>query len=262
VAGELAICIFIKYSLDRILINFRLPWDNPSVLHRYLFLGCWRALWFIGLATVYWLIRRMFEEAEQRGRLETSMADLRFANLQQQINPHFLFNTLNFVYNAVLKTSAPAANALGRLSEMIRYGLSSHSLSSLVPLTLEIEQIENLIELNRLRFNNQLHVSYQFEGVTEKPIILPMVLLTFTENLFKHGDLSDPANPATIHISVKEGTMLFTTWDRKKRIRDSRDNGTGIVNSVKRLEHTYGKKYTLEISDNPADFTLSLRIAL
>lgn len=275
--AEIGCALFMKCFFDHIFFHFVIPWGNHPALIKYLFVAGWRDLYFVALSSAFWLVRRLFLYREEvsamekrrlaasaeKVALERDIAEIKLASLQQQINPHFLFNTLNFVYSSVLKLSPAAADALARLSEIIRYGLESQLLSTRSALTLELEQIENLIELNRVRSERPVYIDFLHAGDSSSLSILPLVLLTFTENIFKHGDLADPARSARISASVDSGQMLkFQTWNLKKNPGIYNDSGTGMTNTVKRLEYAYPGKYQLQVNDGADDYELTLTVAL
>lgn len=276
VAAEISCALAIKYGLDRYVVHHPVP-SAPALLRAYVFLGIWRDTWFLILATVYWALRRLFGYREaaaksekerlnamkEKAILEKDTAELRFEFLQQQINPHFLFNTLNFVYSSILETSPGTADALGRLSEMIRYSFQSQGPTAMAPLFDELEQLHNLAELNRLRYDRPLYLELQIAVQDETIPILPLVLLTFAENVFKHGDLTDPGAPAVIFVSVDAARMLiFETGNKKKAGAAHREGGQGIANVIRRLDHVYGTNYTIKMDNRPDEFKLKLTIAL
>ena len=276
--AEIGFAVLLKYQLDRLFLHFSMPWDNHAALIKYIFVSSWRAFYFWVLSGAFWLVRRLFMyrqavdaaekrhlvESAEKATLERDIAEIRFASLQQQINPHFLFNTLNFVYSSVLKLSPVAADALARLSEVMRYGLRSQSLSARMSLEAEMEQIENLIELNRVRLDHPEYINYEFTGNSGALSILPLVLLTFAENLFKHGDLSDPARPAEIRAAVdSQGVLRFQTWNVKKSPgRHDDAPRTGMANTIRRLDHAYAGKYQLEVDSSGQTYKLTLILAL
>lgn len=278
VTAVIGAALFFKYQLDHLFLHFRMPWSDRATLIKYLFLSGWRDLYFVALSSVFWIVKRLFRyqeevsaaekrrlgESAEKARLERDIAEIRFAGLQQQINPHFLFNTLNFVYSSVLKLSPAAADALGRLSEIIRYGFRSQSLSASSTLALEVEQIENLIELNRVRSDRPVYIEFHHVGDNSSLRILPLVLLTFAENIFKHGDLSDPQRPAKIWASVDSGhTLRFQVWNLKRAPANHNDvPATGMINTIKRLEYAYPGKYQLQVDDGADDYELTLIVAL
>jgi len=276
VASEIICALAFKYVFDKYVIHHAMP-SGSSAMRTYLFLGIWRDTWFLILATVFWALHRLFRYREaaaiaetqrlnalkEKAIIEKDAAELQFAFLQQQINPHFLFNTLNFVYSSVLKISPVTADAMGRLSEMIRYSFQSQAPTSVTPLSAELEQIENMIGLNRLRYDYKLYLEFKTGPTAATLTILPLVLLTFAENVFKHGDLTDPERPGTILVHVDSSRILtFETRNKKRRGSPARPGGRGIANVIMRLDHVYGKNYSIRLDDRDDEFALNLTISL
>jgi len=275
VVVEIAVALLVKYCFDWI-ESYRLDYHNPAQLRRYLFLSIWRDVYFLGFSTVYWMVRRLFRyrrrmaEAErsqlmalkEKAEAERNLTELRYAFLQQQASPHFLFNTLNFVYNSVYQVSPAASKMLLRLADLMRYSL--HEDDKPASLEKELEQIRNLIEMNRLRYDGQLYLEYREAGEFTGLSVIPLVLLTFTENVFKHGNLRDPLHPARIEIVVGEEKWLeMRTWNLKKRQPVKRRlKSLGVENARRRLDYAYGERYDLNARETDETFELKLMIRL
>ncbi|MFI5160451.1 MAG: sensor histidine kinase [Sphingobacteriales bacterium] len=263
IVPELVACILLKCLVDRYIESYKLQLNDLRFVSKYLFLSAWRCVYFIGLGTVYWLIRRMLNYRAEIASSEKELAEVRYAFLQQQISPHFLFNTLNFVYNSVYKLSPVASECILQLSDVMRYSLESNDAAE-IDLYLELEQIQNLLSLNRLRYDHELYLIEEIDGDPEGVKIIPLVLLTLVENVFKHGKLTDEANPARISISVNPQRILtFETRNLKKRQRDGQKTpGIGLRNTIKRLDFAYPGRYKLDITDQETYYRLELSMQL
>ncbi|MDB5145968.1 MAG: hypothetical protein JWQ66_4683 [Mucilaginibacter sp.] len=278
VLAEIGCCLGLKYLLEYYGAGFRLSLKEPLQVSRYLFFGTWRILYFLAFSSAYWMIRRLFHyraavaESEKRqlavlqekAVIEKDLAEVRYAFLQQQISPHFLFNTLNFVYNSIYQLSPVASQLLLQLAEMMRYSLQGYEDGGKAELSSEIGQVRNLIGMNRSRYDFELYLDYRETGVLTGLSIIPLVLLTFTENVFKHGYLKDPLHPAQIALSVDQGrTLKFVTWNLKKpRANRWSSKNTGVKNAIRRLDYTYGNRYRLDLTDEKDAFKLELTILL
>ncbi|WP_156131522.1 sensor histidine kinase [Pedobacter kyungheensis] len=238
-----------------------------------------RVLLFTILGLFYWsaghiaFFKRQTLEAEKReliiekekAELETQLTKSRNAYLQQQINPHMLFNALNFVYNSTQKYSNDAAQCIWLLSEVMRFSLEEADPDGKIKLDREVEQIDNLVAINRYRFKDPLHLNLQRDGDFKSNKIIPLILLTLTENVFKHGDLTQADSTAVLKLTVDEnGLLTFYSRNLKKsknehpRIRKA----VGLQNIRLRLDAFYRSGYQLKI-DDPGDFyelTLTLQL--
>ncbi len=194
--------------------------------------------------------------------LEKEVVDARLQSLKYQINPHFLFNSLNFLYSQALPLSDELARATMLLSKMMRYGLQENSEEAKVALSGEIEHLYNFIEFNQLRFSNQLQVDFQVEGNVAIRRIMPLLLITFVENAFKYGELQRADAPLRIQLKVDSEKMEFQVHNKKRNGPREDSTGIGIENIRKRLLLGYPGKHTLNISEDESFYDTKLTIIL
>jgi two-component system, LytTR family, sensor kinase len=237
----------------------------------------WRGGYFIMLSTGYWVAAnlieaeremRILEEKRARSEREAIEAEhnLKQAQLQylrNQINPHFLFNTLNFFYGQILPVSPATADGILHLSNIMRYALKDKELSNKALLEDEVAHIRDFIQLYRLRFGERLQVNFEVEGDINFRLILPLVLITFVENSFKYGDLFDAEHPVNIRLQVDEQGLCFYTHNKKKvGPLESSSNGIGIANTRRRLDLVYQDRYALDIQEDVRFYSSILKIKL
>ncbi|UCJ07066.1 histidine kinase [Chitinophaga pendula] len=205
------------------------------------------------------------EELQKRNQLEKEILISNLNYLRYQIQPHFLFNTLSFIYTQVMKCSQSASRSVMLLSDIMRYALHDHD-DGKTALETEVQHIHNLIEIHQLRFNNSLYIEFEPENdyAFKYRRIVPMLLITFVENLFKYGDVNDPEHPATIKIDVLDDELHFHTFNKKKTSATNMiSSGIGLVNVKKRLDLAYGNnKYQLLIDDKDEFYTVDLTLKL
>jgi two-component system, LytTR family, sensor kinase len=198
---------------------------------------------------------------EQKITLQQSLqqSDLNF--LRAQINPHFLQNCLNFIYSDTRKTNPDAADAVMLLSNIMRYSVTDNTAKNgMAPLTEEIKQIDNVIQIHQIRFEQKLQIQFNKAGNFENKQIVPMILLTLVENLVKYGELYDAAQPAVIscNIDEKEKTLLFTTSNKKVYVTDTISTGIGLKNIRERLQLVYNNNFTLQKQETDEWYTVKL----
>lgn len=206
--------------------------------------------------------QRVLEQRSSRLEREKLQADYLF--LKAQVNPHFLHNTLNFLYARALPLSPELSEGILTLSEIMRYSLDHREEEDgKVLLNRELEHVHNSIRLQQLRFGHSLQVRFELKGDPAGVRILPFILITLVENAFKHGDLRDPGNPARIVLDVSvPGSLHFICVNRKKVGPKELSTGIGLDNSRRRLELAYGENYSLYIKDQLDFFTVDLTITL
>jgi len=227
-----------------------------------------RGSFFLFVSMGYWFARHAValevqkrKHEQQLRTAERSLMEANLAFLKNQINPHFLFNSLNFLYAQVYPLSESAAKGILLLSDTMRYALHEDN-NGKVMLTQEVKHLHNYIAINQLRFNNRLQIDFEEEGNFQFALILPLVLITFVENCFKHGELGDAANPLRIYLGVVQNRLTFRTHNKKRDGPKEKSTGIGLVNTCKRLEIVYKDRYHLAL-DNGADYyTCNLTIDL
>jgi two-component system LytT family sensor kinase len=203
--------------------------------------------------------RKVLEAQKMQLEVEKSQANLNF--LKAQINPHFLHNTLNFLYAKSLPYSSELSEGILTLSDIMRYALSQgNEKDGKAPLTDEIEHVRNVIKISQLRFSNKLKVNFEVNGVVNGAMIIPFVLITLVENAFKHGDLKNQDAPIDIKLNVEGNKLYFYCRNKKKSGPKELSTGIGLENIRNRLDLAYGNKYSFKVKDEPEFYTTELTI--
>lgn len=191
---------------------------------------------------------------------EKLSAELRF--LKAQINPHFLFNTLNNLYYLAFTQSPNTTEVIAKLSQMMRYMIydSNHTR---VTLNKEIEYMENYISLEKLRLNNQIPIHFEVAGDTGQVLIVPLILITFLENAFKHG-VSNNFPDAWINVKLelhgKECVYIVENSKLPGQPLKEEKSGIGLQNVQRRLDLSYPENYSLKIANNPDCYRIELKL--
>lgn len=276
IIGELCVYLFLQYWLNKFLIFIHLHPQTNILQLKGLLLQCYRAIYFIGFSIAYWFARSIIKQRKiilelenaklrqeaQSTELEKNLVQAKNAYLQSQLNPHLLFNTLNFIYNSVRKHSNQGAQAILLLSDMMRYSLSDIGADGKVFLEKEIDHINNMVRLNQLRFNETLNVQFTQSGVSGNERIIPLLLISFVENAFKHGDLTDSKQPLNISVACANNVFEMSCINKRKKPVANAGWGIGIENAKKRLENYYQNRYKLNIVEQEKLFNVSLLIEL
>lgn len=267
-AGSMLLLLALYAWLRNALYLYQLPAPGPGAYWQLFFSSTYRGSFFLLTSTGYWFARRAValevQKREQEHQLRIAERSLMEANLtflKNQINPHFLFNSLNFLYAQVYPHSQPSARGILLLADIMRYALHEDTHGK-VMLTQEVDHLRNYIALNQLRFNNQLQVDFQVAGNLQFSLILPLVLITFVENCFKHGELGDAAHPLVISLAVVHNQLTFRTHNKKRPGPKEKSTGIGLANTRQRLAIEYPNRHTLAIDDGADDYTCLLTLAL
>lgn len=200
---------------------------------------------------------RTTERRAIQAEADKTRAELSF--LRAQINPHFLFNTLNNIYSLILTKNDAAPEAVLKLSHIMRY-VTDEATQNWVPLEWEVQCISRYIDLQRLRLNDKTTVDFQVEGDMEDIQIPPLILMTFIENVFKHGVSNHAPSPITIKIMVKDKEINFQCFNKINLQSIPERKGIGIENTKTRLEQLYPGKYNLYTGDAHGDFAVILKL--
>lgn len=256
----LVILEFAAYAAISVMLNLWLyqlgaTLSEPQFDLRFFISVLWRAALFVMFATgYYFLISDLnkkvlaMERALEIERLGANLVRAEMDVLRSQINPHLLFNTLNFVKYAAKRDPELADEAIQRLSELMRFALEERN-GGLVELSAELAQVENMIRLNQLRFADRIFLKY-VKNVEERRIgILPVLLLTLLENVFKHGELRDPGFAAEIRVCCSDARLEFSSVNlmRATGFRNSEQRqGAGLKNIRSRLEMAYPGRFRFE----------------
>lgn len=196
---------------------------------------------------------------EQELEKEKLKAELRF--LKAQLNPHFLFNTLNNIYGLSLKNSPRTSESILKLSSMLHFMLYEGSAET-VPVAEEVNALNDYLELEKLRYGDRLILTFETDLDDASQQIAPMLLLSFAENSFKHG-ASESRNDSYIALSLRlrKGSLTFIIINSKEG-ENYNETGIGLTNIKRQLELTYGNAYRLDIENMNDRYTVTLTIEL
>jgi two-component system LytT family sensor kinase len=208
---------------------------------------------------------RLAQEKELRFEQERLIAE--YAFLRSQINPHFLHNTLNFLYSKSLGYSRELSDGILTLSEIMQYSLEDlTSRNSSVLLTHEVNNLRKVLKIHQLRFSNRLNIDLSIDGNIDNIRIIPLVIITLVENALKHGDLTNPAHPVTIRLEVSgnelENRFYFYIHNRKKTGPKERGFGIGMENVKKRLAHYYYNTHSIIKKEDDEFYAIELSILM
>jgi two-component sensor histidine kinase len=196
-------------------------------------------------------------------KVEKEKIDAELAYLKAQINPHFLFNTLNSIYSLAIVQSDNVASSIVKLSNMMRYILSESS-SDAVNLEKEIDYIRSYIELQQIRFGSFIDFSCNITGDPKNKMIAPLVLIPFIENAYKHGVNAEENSIIRITISITDTEVSLYVMNNIVHIHRSEElkSGLGVDNTRNRLQMLYPGKHQLMIRNDRKEYTVTLSIQL
>ena len=217
------------------------------------------------LVSAFTLLKLNLKNSEETKILETKILETQLKlkeqelnYLKMQIHPHFLFNTLNTMYGFALKKADETPEMILKLSNLLDYLLYQVD-KPFVSLNDEINHINDYIELEKMRFNDTLHINFETENILADTKIAPMLLLPFVENSFKHGSLKKGILNVSIKLYCKNKSLFFEIENTSKTNAIS-ENGIGLDNIKKRLDLLYKDQYTLNINNENGLFKVNLNL--
>jgi signal transduction histidine kinase len=235
----------VRYYFSWVLTN--LPW---SVFLYFTVLGCIYAF------TYY---REARERESQQARLAAQLAEARLSALRMQLNPHFLFNSLNAITVLVRDhNTRGAARMLELLSGVLRQVLQSEKRQE-ITLDDELRFIEQYLEIEQVRFSDRLQVRWSIEPPTREALVPEFILQPLVENAIRHG-VAKRSEAGLIEVAAleSEGDVLLSVWDNGPGYNPVSDGGVGLANTRARLETLFGETGRLEVSAAPAGGTIAM----
>jgi len=227
----------------------------------YFISALFTSLVFLFLSTalkfsVDWFLNERIQRDLENQRLSAELAFLK-----SQINPHFLFNSLNSIYSLAYQRSETTPEAILKLSEIMRYMLYECN-DNKVDLAKELQYLQNYIDLQKIRFGNKAFIDFKIVGNVEGQQIVPLLLIAFIENAFKHGVANNPLTPIRLLIDVDESHLHLHLQNKKHTNNRDAMGGIGLTNVVRRLKLLYPGKYNLDIRDDADTYTVELSLVL
>ncbi|KGO91491.1 sensor histidine kinase [Flavobacterium subsaxonicum] len=209
------------------------------------------------------LLSFLLRTSQRLSRMQSEKLKTEVSYLKAQINPHFLFNTLNSLYALTLEKSDAAPEAVLKLSSMMRY-VVTESGRDRVALDNEIDYIKNYISLQRLRMDGSTAFTFITTGNTQGKYISPLLLIPFIENAFKYGLNPEEDAAINVHIDITETELLLHVKNKKVTVSlpAGEESGHGVENTRQRLEYLYPDKHKLLIFDTNDVFEVKLTLTL
>src|ERR1700744_3168662 len=219
------------------------------------------SLTFVILSTGLKFATDWFNNERIQRDLENQRLTAELSFLKSQINPHFLFNSLNSIYSLAYQRSETTPEAILKLSEIMRYMLYECN-DNKVALSKELQYLQNYIDLQKIRFGKKSYIDFKVNGRVEHQQIVPLLLIAFIENAFKHGIANDPLMPISLLVDVDAEHLHFYIRNKKHNTNRHVIGGIGLNNVKRRLDLLYPGKYNLDITEDEQTYTCELSLVL
>lgn len=259
--GNILFFAFFNHLLFSKLIDYILP--GYYFISYYTYLDLTRFFFvFIVLTTLLHLSWEWWQLQETRHRLialEKEKVKAELVALTNQVNPHFLFNSLTVLYSLSLQSAAETSKAIIKLSDILRYVIYESTKPS-VSISAEAEMIRSYIDLQRYRIHQSVSVRFQ-ETIESDIPIAPMLLLPLVENAFKHGVQGSPGDFIEIFLQVNRHDLRFSVRNNNSNTAEKKEtSGIGIKNLEERLKLIYPEQFAFSVTENEEEFLVDLKI--
>jgi LytS/YehU family sensor histidine kinase len=237
---------------------FNGQFQNPDA-PPFIYAAVFPLVGFFFISSTGWFVTDWFRSRKREVELVNSQLDSELKFLKLQLNPHFLFNTLNNIYSLAYFNDKNTPEAILKLSNMMRHMIYD-SQDKFISLTKEVEFIDNFIELQQLKVDNGPDIRFTKNGIREGQKIAPLLFLAFLENSFKHGkqgtvDIGLSVEKNRLHFRISNLLPANPTTQLEK-------SGVGLMNVKKRLELIYPNRHELIMNSDDTTFTVELNVIL
>ena len=255
----------IRYFLEEVILYSITGFHNYSEQSRtfwyYIFDNSYYSLKVILFSTFIYLLFVFLKNKDKIYLLELEQQKAELGALKNQLEPHFLFNTLNVFYSELADTQPKTAKGIHKLSELLRY-LTYEAQKDFMPLHNEIKFIKDYMYFYEKRFENNLFVNLSVKGEIGSQEIPSLMLIHFIENIFKLGIVNDPSFPAEINVEVTENHLELKTKNKIAFVKHYSSKGIGRENLKKRLSLLFDNNYIFDFTENDVEYSTHLQIPL
>lgn len=235
--------------------------DRNRTFHYYMLDSSYYSLKSILFSTFMFLLFLYLRNNSKIHHLEIEHQKAKLDGLKAQLEPHFLFNTLNVFYSELAEKQPETAKGIFKLSELLRY-ITYDAKKDFMPLNEEIKFISDYIYLHEKRFESNFFFEVKIEGEVGFQKIPSLMLIHFVENIFKHGIINEKSNPAKLNIIISNTYLTVITENKISHVQNYSSRGIGKENLKKRLTLLFDYNYELKINEVNSIYYTYLKIPL
>lgn len=208
---------------------------------------------------IYFFVFSWFRRSKELKEMKYQKTEAELSFLRYQINPHFLFNSINDIYALSIKNKKETSAALLHLSSMLHYLLVDKD-GNMISLDDEIVYLKNYIELQKISYKNKIYINFNTEKDSSMLQVPRLSLTPFVENAFKHGEIMSKEDPVNIFLLTRKNELFFSCSNKIKPMFKDKTSGVGLANVKRRLELIYPKSHKLLVSKKDGYFNVTLNI--
>ncbi|WP_413533906.1 sensor histidine kinase [Empedobacter brevis] len=257
-----SIFIIVRYMIEQIITDFlfnKVNYFEGTTISFYIYDNLHYGSFIVFSSLFLWMTFHSINTLKQNNIIEKEKKEAEINFLKAQINPHFLFNTLNNIYSLVSVNSADSLKAIENLSAIMRF-TTYETNKDKIEIEREIDYINQYLDLEKIRYGEKFYVEKEFLITNPKRLIHPYIISPFVENAIKHGIVKDINHPIKINIKTETNFLEISVENKINQHQKDETLGIGLTNLKKRLNYYFGKNYTFEVKNDYETFHIYLKI--
>lgn len=256
--------IVVRYLIEQIITDFlfhKVNYFEGTTISFYIYDNLHYGSFIVFSSLFLWMTLHSINTLKQNNIIEKEKKEAEINFLKSQINPHFLFNTLNNIYSLVSVNSSDSLKAIENLSAIMRF-TTYETNKDKIEIEREIDYINQYLDLEQIRYGEKFYVKKEFLIDNSKKLIHPYIISPFIENALKHGVVKDKSHPIKINLATNSEFLEISVENKINQHQKDETPGIGLTNLKKRLDHYFGNNYTFKIKNDYETFHIYLKIPL
>ena len=256
--------IIVRYFIEQIITDFlfhKVNYFEGTTISFYIYDNLHYGSFIVFSSLFLWMTFHSIHTLKQNNIIEKEKKEAEIIFLKSQINPHFLFNTLNNIYSLVSVNSPHSLKAIENLSAIMRF-TTYETNKDKIEIEREIDYINQYLDLEQIRYGEKFYVEKEFLIENSKKLIHPYIISPLIENAIKHGVVKDINHPIKINLKTNSEYLEISVSNKINQHQKDETSGIGLTNLKKRLNYYFGNNYTFEIKNDYETFHIYLKIPL
>lgn len=254
--------IIVRYFIEQIITDFlfhKVNYFEGTTISFYIYDNLHYGSFIVFSSLFLWMTLHSINTLQQNNQIEKEKNEAEINFLKSQINPHFLFNTLNNIYSLVSVNSPNSLKAIENLSSIMRF-TTYETNKDKIEIEREIDYINQYLDLEQIRYGERFYIEKEFYIENSKKMIHPYIISPFIENALKHGVVKEKDHPIKISLKTDATFLEISVSNKINQHQKDETSGIGLVNLKKRLNYYFGNNYTFEIRNDHETFHIYLKI--
>ncbi|MGV0756802.1 sensor histidine kinase [Empedobacter brevis] len=254
--------IFIRYFIEQFMTNLlfnKVNYFEGTTISFYIYDNFHYGSFIVYTSLFIWITIHLIKTLQQNNQIEKEKNEAEINFLKAQINPHFLFNTLNNIYSLVSVNSTHSLKAIENLSSIMRF-TTYETNKNKIEIEREIDYINQYLDLEQIRYGEKFYVEKDFNLENPKKLIHPYIISPLIENAIKHGVVKEKEHPIRINLKTDSSFLEISVSNKINQYQKDDTSGIGLTNLKRRLNHYFGNHYKFEIHNNSETFHIYLKI--